>query len=135
MLQQKRRKIVKLKKKLEQRILELEQKTDLNDNEQHELNKIKTELIGLREKRMEGVLLRSRARWIADGEKVTKYFCALEKRNYVNKHMFKLKRQDDSVLIDSKEIVTEVNCFYEHLYTERKVNSNSNSNSKTLLSN
>jgi exonuclease III len=117
----KKKKNSEVEKKLEQRILELEQKTDLNDNEQHELNKIKTELIGLREKRMEGVLLRSRARWIADGEKVTKYFCALEKRNYVNKHMFKLKRQDDSVLIDSKEIATEVNCFYEHLYTERKV--------------
>ena len=29
--------------------------------------------------RMEGVQLRWRARWIAEGEKITKYFCGLQK--------------------------------------------------------
>ena len=38
----------------------------------------KQDLVALREKKMEGVLLRSRARWIAEGEKITNYFCELE---------------------------------------------------------
>ena len=45
---------------------------------------IPEELVAIRDKRMEGVLLRSRVRWIADGEKITKYFCGLEKRNYIS---------------------------------------------------
>ena len=34
----------------------------------------KLDLVALRERKMEGVLLRSRARWIAKGKKITKYF-------------------------------------------------------------
>ena len=46
------------------------------------------DLVALREKKMEGVLLRSRARWIAKGKKITKYFfCEFEKRNYVSKQL------------------------------------------------
>lgn len=30
---------------------------------------------------MEGVKIRFRAKWISEGEKVTKYFCNLENRN------------------------------------------------------
>jgi len=31
------------------------------------------------------VLFRSKARWVAEGEKNTKYFCSLEKRNFISK--------------------------------------------------
>ena len=43
----------------------------------------KDELVRIRDSRLMGVLLRSRARWMEDGEKVGSYFCAMEKRNYV----------------------------------------------------
>ena len=56
------------------------EKTKLENNRQA--------LVKLREKKMEGVILR--ARWIAEGEKITKYFCGLEKSNYVSKQMIKL---------------------------------------------
>ena len=41
---------------------------------------------------MEGVLLRSKARWVAEGEKITKYFYSLEKRNFISKQMGKNSR-------------------------------------------
>ena len=39
----------------------------------------RSELYELRKKKMEGIKVRSRARWISEGEKTTKYFCKLGK--------------------------------------------------------
>ena len=45
---------------------------------------------------MEGVLLRSKAKWIAEGEEITKYFCSLEKEIMLaNKIMTKLRNNTD----------------------------------------
>ena len=85
------------------------------------LEKDKQELVAIRDKRMEGVLLRSRARWIADGEKITKYFCGLEKRNYISKQMTKLTLNNGEEICESKDIIKEVKVFYERLYSERQV--------------
>ena len=63
------------------------------------------ELFAIRDKRMEGVLLRSRARWIASGEKITKDFCGLEKRNYISKQMTKLTLNNGEEICESKDII------------------------------
>ena len=81
----------------------------------------KLDLVALREKKMEGVLLRSRARWIAEGEKITKYFCELEKRNYVSKQMIKLTANNGEEIHEVKDIIKEVKTFYERLYSDRQV--------------
>ena len=44
------------------------------------LEKASAELKEFRKKRMEGVLLRAKARWIEFGEAPSRYFCGLEKR-------------------------------------------------------
>ena len=56
------------------------------------------ELIAIREKRIEGVLIRSKARWIANGEKVTSYFCSLEKRHNIS-FLKRRKEERPSLLI------------------------------------
>ena len=117
----KRKKNTETEQILEKKINLLEQKIHLDESEREELQKSKTEMISLREKKMEGVLLRSRARWIVDGEKVTKYFCALEKRNYINKQILKLDRQNGTIITDVGEILVEVNGYYERLYDHRVV--------------
>ena len=111
----------KQEKDLEKKIGDLEKQTNLQESETLELENYKKELVSIRERRMEGVLLRSRARWIAEGEKVTKYFCSLEKRNYVSKQIRKLTRSNGDVLTDLDAISQEVNHFYRILYTERPV--------------
>ena len=73
---------------------------------------------------MEGMLLRSKAKWVAEGEKITKYFCSLEKRNFISKQMKKEKKKVDkngSVLEEPNAIMNEVQCFYERLYKSRDV--------------
>ena len=39
----------------------------------------------LRKQKLQGHMIRSRARWVEEGEKPTKYFCHLESRNFLNK--------------------------------------------------
>ena len=45
----------------------------------------KVELEKLRERSIQGNIIRSRAQWLNEGEKPSKYFCSLEKYNYVEK--------------------------------------------------
>ena len=115
-----------VKKKIkEEREKQLEK--DLERIEQHqktekdltELENKKRELKEIREQKMEGILLRCKARWITDGEKISKYFCSLEKRNYKSKHMTKLVDANSCLLEDEDEMTSEVTCFYRNLYKER----------------
>ena len=85
------------------------------------MNGKKAELKAIREKRIEGVLIRSKARWIARDEKVTSYFCSLENGHYISKNMAKLTDKGHNVLTDSNDILQELKSFYEKLYERRDV--------------
>ena len=96
---------------LEKDIQKLE-KSDKSQQDCMTTNDKKAELKALRENRIEGVLIRSKARWIAHGEKVTSYFCSLEKRHYIRKNMAKLIDKDDNILTDNNDILQEVKSFF-----------------------
>ena len=102
-------------------IEQLEKHTPQSQTDVEQIRLKNQELFSLRQKRMEGVLLRSRARWVAEGEKITKYFCSLEKRNYVNKRMFKLVNADGSTTTDLEEINEKVNSFTKHYIKVEKL--------------
>ena len=69
---------------------------------------------------MERMLIRSRARWIGEGEKVSKYFCNLEKRHYTSKIIRKIEKQDGTIVTEHDDIVKETKYFYEHLYKQEE---------------
>ena len=108
-------------KELEQNIQLLEEKEDKCVEDQKMLDQKQKELKEIREKRIDGVILRSRARWIAHGERVNRYFCNLEKRHYISKNMARLIGRDGSVITDNDGILLEVKNFYETLYEKRSV--------------
>ena len=108
-------------KELEKNIQLLEEKEDKCVEDLKILDKKQKELKEIREKRIDGVILRSRARWIANGERVTRYFCNLEKRHYISKNMARLIGRDGSVITDNEGMLFEVKNFYETLYTKRSV--------------
>ena len=92
------------------------------------LEQDKQELVASRDKRMEGALLRSRARWTAEGEQITKYFCGLEKCNYISKEMTKHTLDKEEKIYESKDIIKEekifyeeVKVFYDRLFSKRRI--------------
>lgn len=88
----------------------------------HDALKIKIQrLEDLRRKKMEGVKLRSKAKWVDEGEKITKYFCNLENRNFTSKCMPSLITSCGEVLKDQDKILNETTIFYKKLYAERPV--------------
>ena len=72
-----------LENNLKEEIKELEKNTDNYNIEEIEIKKL--ELENIRIKKLEGSMIRSRAQWINEGEKPTKYFLGLESRNFTNK--------------------------------------------------
>ena len=64
-----------------------------------------------------GVMLRSRARWVEHGEKSTKYFLNLEKRNHNNKVITKLKTNNGDEIVHPVDILKVEQNVYENLYS------------------
>ena len=72
-------------------------------------------------------------RWAEEGEKPTKYFCSLESRNYVNKTIPKVVKDDDSIVHNQEEILIEVRNFYKDLYAWRNDNTDQDLEIKNVL--
>lgn len=104
---------------LEHDIATLEKKENKKEDDISLFQDKNQEIILIREKKMEGVLLRSKARWVAEGEKITNYFCNLEKRNFTSKRMTKLTNTQGIDLEEPQGIKSEVKGFYERLYKFR----------------
>ena len=69
------------------------------------LEQDKQELVASRDKRMEGALLRSRARWTAEGEQITKYFCGLEECNYISKEMTRVTLNNGEEIYETRTLL------------------------------
>ena len=64
--------------------------------------------------------MRSKSQWCGKGEKSTKYFLSLEKRNKVKSHIRKMcLNEDEEETTDRQKILDELKNFYSGLYKER----------------
>ena len=94
----------------------VEKPFDRNIYEQ--LEKKNKELEEERKSKVDGLIIRSRARWYEQGERNTNYFCNLENRNYMNKTIQELVLNQNESVKDQKTILEEVAKFYKNLYSE-----------------
>ncbi|KAK3084078.1 hypothetical protein FSP39_007782 [Pinctada imbricata] len=106
-------------KVLEAEINRIEKLINTNVELQNSLAELKEELENYRKEKMKGVMVRTRARWIEEGEKPSKYFCSMERRNYVNKTLTKLLDDNDRVITHQTEILDTIKSFYKDLYSSR----------------
>ena len=77
----------------------------------------KRQLENFRNEKRRGIFLRSRANLIEHGEKPSKYFCSLEKRNFINKNVTKVVDNDGNIHTDQKIILNQIANFYQNLYS------------------
>ena len=112
----KKKEDIEKEKQLEQEITHIEQKHNKTEEDLQLLILKENSLKDLRKKKVDGILLRSKARWASQGEKVTKYFSNLEKRHFISKQMFKLINKNGEEIKETNEMVNETKQFYEQLY-------------------
>ena len=104
---------------LQNRINDLIAKAEKNRNNKkiiYELNSTKARLNKIMAYKTRGTILRSRARWHELGERNSKYFYGLEKRNNSRKVVTKLKLSNGSYTTNQSDILEEQKNFYENLY-------------------
>ena len=80
---------------------------------------IKSKLEKISFDRSRGACICSRARWYECGERSSKYVLNLEKRNYENKCITSLKRDNGSSISDPEEVLQEQKSFYKNLYSSQ----------------
>ena len=108
-----------LKKKAEKLLLESGKNPDkriLN-----ELYATNLRLQNIMHHKTKGAILRSKARWHEHGERNTRYFFNLEKRNHCRKTVTKLKLGENKYTKNQFEILQEEKRFYESLYKSQNI--------------
>ena len=78
---------------------------------------LKSELQSLYEDKGKHAMFRAKCRWVENGERPTKYFFNLEKRNYNKKTISELRLQDESTTCNEKEILDQIEAYFKNLYS------------------
>ena len=105
---------VKLKY-LEDKVANDAQNEDSQQNMQD--TKLALDILALQD--AHGAQIRSRIKWIEEGEKNNKYFLSLEKRQYNSKIMTSLVDQQGNVISKQTQILEMKQNFYRNLYTQK----------------
>ena len=93
--------------------------TNLNDEILTEFEALKSELNEIYSTKGKEALFRSQVKWVEEGEKPTKYFFNLEKRNYEKKIITQLKISDGEIISDIKQINKEIEEYYKSFLTSK----------------
>ena len=77
-----------------------------------------------------GYQIRSRAKWVEEGEQSTKYFMGLEKSRQNSNCFVSLKASNDHIVDTDKEILEVARSFYSDLYQSKATVTSADLNSK-----
>lgn len=75
---------------------------------------MKLDLTEIRENKLKGHIIRSKVKWIDEGEKPSNFFSNLNKRNYLNKTILKLELGNGETISSQKDILKEMQFFIRH---------------------
>ena len=88
----------------------------LSESIVHILEQKWMELKEIRARTLDSLIIRSRTKWLFEVKKNTRYFCNLEKRNYVQKSMSFIQKDDGNIIHDSDSVTKEAKHFYDNEY-------------------
>ena len=117
--------IIKLEKSI-QYYEELATNNNLTADQCNQFNTHKMELDQIINSKAEGAYIRSRSQNYEEGERNSKYFFNIEKRNSFKKSINKLKTSATTTTEDQKEILDEMKSFYKDLYSKQDLEDGSN---------
>jgi hypothetical protein len=105
---------------------------DSNPSEQtlNNFESTKLEIENHNNEKTKGVLLRAKVEWAEMGERNTKFFLSLEKRNYKNKCITKLLDENDEIVEDSDKILEFQDKYYKNLYSNKKSTTDTNTDTE-----
>ncbi len=92
-----------------------------NNDIEIEKSQLEIDINDYYEKKAKGYQIRSRAKWIQEGERSTKYFLGLEQKRQLSNHITQINN-GDKVVYSDKEILEETALFYEKLYASANIN-------------
>ena len=106
---------------LEMRLANLEGLISSNTSHNlfEEYSKCKSDLESLYNYITAGIILRLKSKWYEHGEKSSKYFLNLEKRNKAKSHISKLLISSDVEISTPPDITNHIKEFYASLYKQR----------------
>ena len=118
----KRNEIKTLEKQLD--ILQTQMKNNISDKQQIEqiLHETETKLETYYEEKLTGAKIRSRVKWVEEGEKSSKYFLGLEKSRQIQKAIMQIKDINNKITENQEEILQATRSYYQNLYTSTKPN-------------
>ena len=96
---------------------------------------LQTELNKILDYETKGLIIRSRTRWMEEGEKSSKYFCNLEKRNSERKAINRLKKNNDEVIAGQSDVIKEIHLYFNNLYSLNCVSTGNSNDFESFLGN
>jgi len=81
-----------------------------------EYEDLKTELQSIYEEKGRAAIFRSKCLWVEKGERPTKYFFNLEKRNYDRKTITELRIEGETTTNNESQILEAIEEYYNELY-------------------
>jgi hypothetical protein len=104
---------------LEKRLGRLERQFQFYPNEEdsRDIKLVKDDIENIIKEEVDGCIIRSKLNWQEYGEKPTKFFLSLEKRNFNNKTIKRLRLSNGNIVTDQTIILQELHSFYSKLYT------------------
>ena len=92
--------------------------SNFNENIEAEIQE-KTKIIEkIYDSETKGAYIRSRKKWIEEGERNTKYLCSLEKARGKKKVITMLCKESGEVITDQRQILAEQLSFFKQLYNQ-----------------
>ena len=111
-----RNKIEVLERKLAKLEREVIDRNYLFKDTEEQIRLVKQEISQIQQEKTKGTIIRAKANWEFLGEHSTKYFLKLERNNYVNKTLYRVRKSNGEVTENKDEILDEIKTFYEKLY-------------------
>lgn len=110
---------IAIQRKLDKLDAEICNNRSLDDDILMEHQNLKKELTEIYQVKGKEAMFRSRIRWIENGEKPTKYFFNLEKRNCEKKIITQLKTINGEMISDVRKVNEDIKSYYKIFLTSR----------------